>query len=149
MTSPLFTERRLDHMVTDAVTGQTRRSTEYGGVMWIGGQPPTGGMFFGRSVSTSKPRVASVFLPDSLPYLGAEATVVTHTWVSSGPGDPNPFILAGQAELVPDPRGAQLCWVQLTVRVAGSVPAGIGYRIVVEAHPDMISQQSAHRADEI
>ncbi|AQA24870.1 hypothetical protein BTZ20_0686 [Rhodococcus sp. MTM3W5.2] len=124
-------------MVTDAATGQAIRSTEYGGVVWIGGQPPTGGLYLRRTVLASKPRVASVFLPDSLPYLDGEATVVTHTWVSSGP---DAFIVAGQAELVPDPRGAQLRWVQLTVRVAGSVPVGIGYRIVVEAHPDMISR---------
>ena len=137
MTSPLFTEPRLDHMVTDAATGQAMRSTEYSGVVWIGGQPPTGGMYLRRTVLASKPRVSSVFLPDSLPYLDAEATVVTHTWVSSGP---DAFIVAGQAELAPDPRDAQLRWVQLTVRVAGSVPVGIGYRIVVEAHPDMISR---------
>jgi hypothetical protein len=65
MTSPLLTERRLDHLVTDAETGQVMRSTEYSGVVWIGGQPPTGGMFLGRSVSASKPRVASVFLPET------------------------------------------------------------------------------------
>jgi len=140
MTSPLFPEHRLDHLVTDAGTGQLRRSTQYSGVVWIGGQPPTGGMFFGRSVSVSKPRVESVVLPDSLPYLGIEATVVTHTWISSGPGDPNPMVLSAQAELVPDPRDDRLRWVQLTVRVAGSVPAGIGYHVVVEADPDMISR---------
>ncbi|ALG13906.1 hypothetical protein [Kibdelosporangium phytohabitans] len=138
MTSPLLCERRLDHLVTDAATGQTMRGTEYSGVMWIGGEPPTGGMFFGRSVPVAKARVASVLLPDSLPYLDPEATVVTQTWVSSGPGDPNPIIIAGQAELVPDPRGARVYWVQLTIRVAGSVPAGIGYRVVVEVHPDKV-----------
>ncbi|MFI9533555.1 hypothetical protein ACIG56_09935 [Nocardia fusca] len=140
MTSPVLPERRLDHLITDAGTGQIRRSTEYSGVVWIGGRPPTGGIFFGRSVSASKPRVASVFVPDSLPYLDAEAAVVTHTWISSGPGDPNPFIVGARAELVADPRDPRLYWVQLTVRVAGSVPAGIGYRIVVEADPGMISR---------
>ena len=140
MASPVLPERRLDHLVTDAETGQVRRSTEYSGVVWIGGGPPTGGMFFGRSVSSSKPRVASVFVPDSLPYLDGEAAVVTHTWISNGPGDPNPFIVAGRAELVPDPRDPHVYWVQLTVHVAGSVPAGIGYRIVVEADPGTISR---------
>ncbi|WP_283236609.1 hypothetical protein [Rhodococcus sp. 21391] len=41
---------------------------------------------------------------------------------------------------MPDQRGAHLRWVQLTVRIAGSVLVGIGYRIVVDAHPDMISR---------
>jgi hypothetical protein len=140
MTSPLFTEPRLDHLVTDAGTGRTRRSTEYGGVVWIGGGPPTGGMFLCHSVRASKPRVATLLLPDSLPYLDAGAKVVTHTWVSSGPGDPNPFIVAGRAELVPDPGGARPHWVQLTVSVAGSVPVGIGYRVVVEADPDLVGR---------
>lgn len=81
-----------------------------------------------------------LFLPDSLPYLGAEATIVTQTWVSSGPGEPHPHIVAGQAELVPGPGDVRLRWVQLTIHVAGCVPAGIGYRVVVEAHPDLISR---------
>ncbi|BAH55527.1 MULTISPECIES: hypothetical protein [Rhodococcus] len=34
----------------------------------------TVGKFFGRSVSASKPHVASVFLPDFLPYFDTEAT---------------------------------------------------------------------------
>jgi len=143
MTASNVTAPRLDHLVTDAPTGQTRRSTEYGGVVWMGGHPPTGGMFFGRTVRASKPRVASVVLPDSLPYLSADAVVVTHTWISSGPGDPNPFILDGQAALVPDPQGRQLHWVQLNISVAGSVPVGIGYRIVVEADPDMIGPRAS------
>ncbi|MDF2894175.1 MAG: hypothetical protein K0Q46_961 [Rhodococcus erythropolis] len=139
MSSPLFVEPRLDHVVTDAVSGQLRRSTQYSGVLWIGGEPPgAGGVYFMRSVSKSKPRGVSVFLPDSLPYSTSEATVVTHTWLSSGPGDPNPIIVAGSAALVPDPRDAALCWVQLSVSVAGSVPVGIGYRVTVEARPDSI-----------
>jgi hypothetical protein len=50
------------------------------------------------------------------------------------------MVLGTQAELVPDPRDDRLRWVRLTVHVAGSVPAGIGYRVVVEADPDMISR---------
>ncbi|MBS3693904.1 hypothetical protein ACQGAO_31740 [Rhodococcus sp. 1.20] len=137
--SPLFVEPRLDHLVTEAVSGQLRRSTQYSGVLWIGGEPPGAGrVYFMRSVSKSKPRAVSMFLPDSLPYLGSEATVVTHTWVSSGPGDPNPIIVAASAVLVPDPRDVALRWLQLSVSVAGSVPVGIGYRVTVETHPESV-----------
>lgn len=91
------------------------------------------------SASAARPEVASFIVPDSLPYLSGSPVVSARVWLMGSTGDRNAYVLGHSAMLVPDPQGRPYHWLHLSIHVAGTVPAGAGYEIVVLAEPDAVS----------
>lgn len=141
-------QRRIDTLVTDAVTGLQRRRTEYVGTAWFGGRPqPTG---FGSVQVTRPARIETpFFLPDSLPYrpdpLGDAA--VTANVALQGAGGESSHVLDCRAGIVPDPRNPAVCWVQLQVLAIGRVPMAIAYRVDALVSPNAILAADAPPGD--
>jgi len=122
---------RIDTLITDAVTGLQRRRTEYRGTVWFGGRPQTTGygtLAVGRGARIETP----FFLPDSLPYRPdpLEDAVVSCTVALQSVAGEGPQILEARAGLVPDPRNAAVCWMQLQVTAAGQVPMAVAYHVI-------------------
>ncbi len=121
---------RIDTLVTDATTGLQRRRTEYTGTVWFGGRPqPTS---FGMVTHTSFATIESpFFLPDSLPYRPdpLEDALVVCSIAVQGSEEGSSYVLGYRAGLVPDPRNAAVCWVQLQVSARARVPLAISYRV--------------------
>ena len=121
---------RIDTLVTDAATGLQRRRTEYTGTVWFGGRPQVT-----SSGSVTRTAFASIespfFLPDSLPYRPdplEDALVVVSVAIQGGE-DRSHQILDYRAGLVPDPRNAAVCWMQLQVIARSVVPLAVSYRV--------------------
>jgi hypothetical protein len=122
---------RIDTLVTDAVTGMQRRRTDYTGTVWFGGRPQltsVGTMSVARGARVETP----FFLPDSLPYRPdpLEDAVVACSVALQGAEAEAHQILDYKAGLVPDPRNAAVCWMQLQVIAAGRAPIAVSYRVV-------------------
>jgi hypothetical protein len=122
---------RIDTLVTEAVTGLQRRRTEYSGTVWFGGRPEVSS--YGL---VTRSTVASLdspfFLPDSLPYRPdplEDAQVVASVAIQGGEEGPG-HILTYRAGLVPDPRNAAVCWIQLQISARTHVPLAVAYRVV-------------------
>ena len=132
------TQPRLESLVTDALSGEQRRQTEYSGTVWFGGRPEITAM--GIVTRGGGARIESpFFLPDSLPYVGSRAgeAIVTCT-VALQSQTEGAQVLDYRAALAPDPRGGDVAWLQLQVSAYGRVPLAISYRIVVRVPPEAI-----------
>jgi hypothetical protein len=131
---------RIDTLVTEAVSGATRRRTEYTGTVWFGGSRPqfTG---FGVVTRSQAAKVESPFyLPDSLPYradAAGSAVVVLSVAVQSAP-DEGHQVVEHRAALVPDPRNPVVAWVQVQLLAAIYIPTAISYRVDVLVSPDAV-----------
>ncbi len=120
---------RIDTLVIEAATGLQRRRTEYTGTVWFGGRPNVGGLTMVRPAAIETP----FFLPDSLPYRPdplKDAQVVVAVAIQ-GAEEQAHQIVDYHAGLVPDPRNAAVCWVQLQVRARATAPFAVGYRVDV------------------
>lgn len=138
-----FAEPRIDTLVTDAATGEQRRRTDYSGSVWFG-QPPEIGA---RRVVASGARFlawesGSFFLPDSLPYRRgdlADAQVSCSVALHAAHRDYH-LVLGTRASWVDDPRGGDLCWLQLEMTVHGSSePVGISYQVAALCAPAAVA----------
>lgn len=121
---------RIDTLVIDAATGLQRRRTEYTGTVWFGGRPQV--TSYGTVTKTAFASIESpFFLPDSLPYRPdplEDALVVVSVAIQGGE-DRSHQILDYRAGLVPDPRNAAVCWMQLQVIARSVVPLAVSYRV--------------------
>lgn len=121
---------RIDTLVIDAATGLQRRRTEYTGTVWFGGRPHV--TSYGTVTKTAFASIESpFFLPDSLPYRPdplEDALVVVSVAIQGGE-DRSHQILDYRAGLVPDPRNAAVCWMQLQVIARSVVPLAVSYRV--------------------
>ncbi|CAM3856372.1 hypothetical protein [Smaragdicoccus niigatensis] len=136
--TPPVPQSRIDHLV-DAIEGDRKlRRTEYSGTLWLGGPPPSGPIRMTYPASPDRPEIASFIVPDSLPYLTDRAVVSARVWLIGSAGERNTYVLRHAAMIVEDPQGRPVHWLQLTVHVAGTVPAGVGYQIVVLAETDAV-----------
>lgn len=121
---------RIDTLVIDAATGLQRRRTEYTGTVWYGGRPQV--TSYGTVTKTAFASIESpFFLPDSLPYRPdplEDALVVVSVAIQGGE-DRSHQILDYRAGLVPDPRNAAVCWMQLQVIARSVVPLAVSYRV--------------------
>jgi hypothetical protein len=122
---------RIDTLVTEAGSGMQRRRTEYTGTVWFGGRPEVSS--YGL---VTRSTVASIdspfFLPDSLPYRPdplEDAQVACTVAIQGGEEGPG-HILDYRAGLVPDPRNAAVCWIQLQLSARAHVPLAVAYRVV-------------------
>lgn len=135
---------RIDTTVTDAVTGQARRRTEYSGVIWFGGRGQVSGRrFVGGGQPTDM--ASGAFIPDSLPYLVArssEAVIASTIALQHFSDSLTPHILDHSATLAPDPRGGGQAWLHIQVLGTGLTPIALSYRIVVLVGPDAVATAS-------
>jgi hypothetical protein len=136
--TPPQTQPRIDHLVGAVGGDRQLRRTEYTGTVWIGGPPPMGSVQVSYPVSPSRPEFATFIVPDSLPYLNEGPVIAARVWLLGGGGDRNAYILRHGAMLVPDQQGRPYFWLQLSIHVAGTVPVGAGYEIVVLAETDAV-----------
>lgn len=131
---------RIDALVKDPATGAERRRTEYSGVVWFG-QPPdiSGGIV--SFTSTYVRDATPFFLPDSLPYRrdAVAGAVVACTASVQGSGAETNLITDVTAGWADDPRGGDLCWLQLRLDVYGREPLGISYRVVAVCDPAAVA----------
>jgi hypothetical protein len=135
---------RSDILVTDADSGQTRRRTEYSGTTWFGGRPQA--TSFGAVSMTMAASIDSpFFLPDSLPYRPdpLEDAVVSCAVAVQGAEDGSVHVLDARAGLVPDPRNAAVCWVQLRIVARGRVPLAVSYRVIATVALNAILDRAA------
>lgn len=147
---------RIDTLAQDVPTGESRRRTEYSGSIWLS-EPPsvtgplamraantrTGGIYWKASLP-SMPLEASIFIPDSLPYLpDAAATVqiaATLGVQSGGSSGDSPLIVSDyRAVLAPDPRNQAVAWLQLQLMGVAAPGTALAYRIVVLAPLDAVA----------
>jgi hypothetical protein len=121
---------RIDTLVTEAGTGLQRRRTEYSGTVWFGGRPQV--TSYGMVTHSAFAGIESpFFLPDSLPYRPdplEDAQVVCSVAIQ-GADEGSGHILGYRAGLVPDPRNAAVCWVQLQISARARVPLAVAYRV--------------------
>jgi hypothetical protein len=137
-----FPEPRIDTLVIDAVSGEQRRRTDYRGSVWFGQRPEIGAL---RIVAPGSRYMAwessAFFLPDSLPYRRAEladAQVSCSAAIHAAHLDYH-FVLGASASWADDPRGGDLCWLQLGLTVHGSEPMGVSYGVVVLCAPGAVA----------
>jgi hypothetical protein len=135
---------RMDHLVTDVATGQPRRRTEYTGTVWFGGRPQVAGpavVTRGMGASIATP----FFLPDSLPYRPdpLEDAELSCTVAVQSAEDGAVQVLEARATLVPDPRNAVVCWIQLRVVARARTPLAISYRVVASVALNAILDREA------
>jgi hypothetical protein len=121
---------RIDTLVTEAGSGLQRRRTEYSGTVWFGGRPQVTsyGMVSQSSIASIE---SPFFLPDSLPYRPdpLEDAQVVCVVAIQGANEGAGHILAYRAGLVPDPRNAAVCWIQVQISARARVPLAIAYRV--------------------
>ena len=127
---------RVDVRVEDALTGEPRRLTSYSGTVWIGGRVNVAD----RAIVTRYDDIdVPFFLPDSLPYdpshAGSAQVSVTVGFQVSGRDS---FRVVARADLVPDPQGRTMSWLQVRVTGRSSIPAGITYRVDVLGPPEIV-----------
>lgn len=127
---------RIDLRVEDAVTGEPRRLTTYSGTAWVGGRVDVA-----SRVIVMRYDVVDVpfFVPDSLPYdpgqVGAAQLSVTVGFQVAGNDS---FRVVARADLVPDPEGRPMSWLQVRATGRTSVPAGLTYRVDVVGPPEIV-----------
>ena len=138
-----FPQPRIDTLVADAVSGEQRRRTDYRGSVWYG-QPPEIGA---RRIAAPGSRFlawerSAFFLPDSLAYRRAElgdAQVSCSVAIHASHGNFQ-LLLGAQASWADDPRGGDLCWLQLELTVhATSEPIGVSYGVVAVCAPGAVA----------
>ena len=127
---------RVDVRVEDALTGEPRRLTAYAGTAWVGGRVDVAG----RAMVIRYDDIdVPFFLPDSLPYdpeqVGAAQLSVTVGFQVAGNDS---FRVVARADLVPDPQGRPMSWVQVRVTGRSSIPAGLTYRVDVLGPPEIV-----------
>jgi hypothetical protein len=127
---------RVDVRVEDALTGEPRRLTTYSGTVWIGGRINLADRAY---MFTYDDIDAPFFLPDSLPYdpgqvESAQLSVTVGFQVSGK----DSFRVIARADLVPDPQGRPMSWLQVRVTGRTSVPAGLTYRADVLGPPGIV-----------
>ena len=127
---------RVDVRVEDALTGEPQRLTTYSGTVWIGGRVNVAA----RTIVIRYDDVdVPFFLPDSLPYdrgqIGAAQLSVTVGFQVAGNDS---FRVVARADLVPDPEGRAMAWVQVRVTGRTSIPAGLAYRVDVIGPPEIV-----------
>ena len=138
-----FPEPRIDTLVIDAVSREQRRRTEYRGSVWFGQRPEIGAR---RLVAPGSRYLewesSAFFLPDSLPYRRAElsdAQVSCSAAIHASHGNYH-LVMGAQASWADDPRGGDLCWLQLELTVhASSDPIGISYDVVALCAPGAVA----------
>lgn len=132
-------QARIDTLVVDAVTGRQRRRTEYAGTIWYGPRPQV--TSFAVMTSPQGVRVESpTFLPDSLPYRPAAIAdaLISCTASLQTASDATNAILDVRAGFTPDPRGGDVCWLQIQVLAAGQLPLAVSYRVVALVAPEAV-----------
>ena len=142
---------RQDVLVTDAVSGQPRRLTLYGGTAWFSPPPQVSETTIlglravsmsGRAQSLSPSQPIQLFVPDSLAYrreaLGS--AVVSLTAASMGSQDTHTssessLLLSAHAAFVDDPQRPGTAWLGLTFALVGRIYA-VSYQLSVTVSPD-------------
>ena len=137
MISPVPGER-IDTVVTDPVTAERRRRTDYAGTVWYGGRPQmTGGMVMGRGGAA---QITTPFwLPDSHVYdaaMAADAQVQASAAVQSMVEYCQ--ILDVSAGLGEHPQDSGALLVYVAVTAAARVPLGGAYRVTVICGPEAL-----------
>src|SRR4051794_25171877 len=94
--------QRFDAIVTDPLSGQERRRTDYAGTVWYGGRPQVIG---GMLVSVGAPAQISTpfWLPDSHLYAAEAVADIQVQAVAAVQGGSDPQILDVGAGLGDDP----------------------------------------------
>ena len=138
-----FPEPRIDTLVTSAVSGEQRRRTDYRGTVWYGQPPEIGARRIAAPGSGPLAWESSAFfLPDSLPYRRAElgdAQVSCSAAIHAAHGNYH-LVMGAEASWADDPRGGDLCWLQLGLTVhASSEPIGVSYGVVVLCAPAAVA----------
>ena len=134
-----FPQPRIDTLVTDAVSGEQRRRTEYSGTLWWGQPPEIGRHTHARGGRWRDGGV--LFLPDSLPYRRAELANAQVSCTAAVQALTAEFtIVTGvQASFADDPRGGDLCWLELRLALRGGEPSAISYRVVALSAPGAVA----------
>jgi hypothetical protein len=130
---------RVDMVGYDPATRESRRRTEYSGTLWLGDKPNVTGRVF--SISGTPIVVdAGIFIPDSLPYVPAslDAVIAATVAIQSQGGD-EARITDYRAELVPDPRGQPVAWLQLRLVGRATLGTALSYQIVVVVAPEAVA----------
>lgn len=120
-------------LLVSAPDGTALRHTVYSGRLLFGAPAARGTMMSRMDFD------GGMFLPDSLPYIGASlggATLSVDCWVQSV-GE-YLFVPHCEARFVDDPRQPGVVWVQLGLAVQGYSGSIVGYRVTVSADPDAI-----------
>jgi hypothetical protein len=140
----LLAQPRIDTLAVDAVSGATRRRTEYAGTAWFGARPQLTG--FGAVTRSQAVQIQSpFFLPDSLPYrseLAGTALVVCTVAVQSAPDEAHQ-VLEARAALVADPRNPVVSWLQVQLVAIARTPIAISYRVDVLVPPEGVFSTDA------
>jgi hypothetical protein len=142
MISPLPAQR-LDTVVTDPVSGEKRRRTDYAGTVWYGGRPQmTAGLVMSQGGAA---QITTPFwLPDSHAYEPAaagdaqiQASAAVQSTTEYGQ------ILEVGAALGEDPQDSGALLVFVTVTAAARVPFGASYRVTVICGPEALRPSAA------
>jgi hypothetical protein len=131
---------RIDTIVTDPVSGEQRRRTDYAGTVWYGGRPEIGRPRQGALAEITTP----VWLPDSHAYepeAVADAQVqasaaVQSVWIQSAGGALQIFEV--NAALGEDSQNSGALRVCLTVTAEANLPLGVAYRVTVICGPEAL-----------
>lgn len=130
-TIEVLPQPRLDSVIVEAASGMQRRRTEYAGTAWFGGRPEAAG-YAVHATSAVAAIESPFFLPDSLPYRPdpLEDAQVACSIAIQGAEDGYHQVLSYRAGLVPDPRNAAVCWLQIQISARARTPFAVGYRVV-------------------
>jgi hypothetical protein len=127
---------RIDILAEDGITRDPRRVTTYSGTAWIGGRLNLADrVIMMRYDDVDVP----FFVPDSLPYdPGQVALAQLSVTVGFQVAGNDSFRVVARADLVPDPEGRPMSWLQVRVTGRTSIPAGVTYRVDVVGPPQMV-----------
>jgi hypothetical protein len=137
---------RVDLLVTD-IDGRPRRSTTYSGTIRFGPSPITTVMGMTAVQGSSGglgPHTLVGFLPDGLPYLGAQldgASLIPEFSLLAVYEQAH--VQSAGARFAPDPRGTAHAWIELNLSFVGQDSAVYAYRVRALVAPDAVDPPSS------
>ena len=136
---------RLDILVDRAPDGARRRLTTYSGVIHFGASPVSAAL--GQPAFTGGPIrswTGALYLPDGLPYRRPaldDALLAPQFWLIGV--NEHAYLDQAGVRFVPDPRGGDTAWIEMTFTITARVGARFGYQVVAAVAPDAVEPPRA------